>query len=205
MCTNTLYYTFSTIPQILAATTAILAAFIHFRLLSIKELLIGDGISALDRYKSKEDGYSLEEDYASRLRDGINRKSIAEIKEVLKILCEKEKGLGRNKNTNPTGFHYLYEDRFCPTESKYRKLILYSLIIIAIKIFTIIFATICLTQVDSILFSDCNWLLLYMNQGLLILSLLLTLFLVIMSFSFNTPYEDLKKRDKIIERNRNSK
>ncbi len=40
---NTLYYTFSTIPQVLGALVALLAAFVHFRIIRLQDYLIGDG------------------------------------------------------------------------------------------------------------------------------------------------------------------
>lgn len=87
---TTLYYTLSTIPQILAATSAVLAAFIHFRLTTVHNILVGDGKATLDRSDKREIGYILDDGLKDRLRDGIHRKSIGEIKEILAKLKDIE-------------------------------------------------------------------------------------------------------------------
>jgi len=200
MDTNTLYYTFSTIPQILAAAIAILAAFMHFRLISIKDLLIGDGKSAQDRLGQK--GYILNDKYSDRLRDGINRKSIGEVKEVLNKLAKTEKEENYTKNNRPTGLQYLYEDRFCRTERHYNFLRISSLITFGVVSFTLIISLICLSQVDCLIQMDNYIFWTNLNIGLFCLSIGLIFFLVIISSLQNTTYENIKKRDKIIKRNK---
>jgi hypothetical protein len=204
MDNSTLYYTLSTIPQILAATSAILAAFIHFRLSTIHNFLVGDGKSALNRLG--ETGYELEKKESDRLRDGVNRKSIAEIKEILEVLKEKEISDGFEKSIRPTGLQYLFEDRFCPTEKHYNKLQKYAIYVIGFSLFSIICSLVSLSQVDCIIVNNFQSYILIINTILLILSIIFSFILVIISFRKKTIYEDIKKRDFIINRNKeNSK
>lgn len=47
---TTLYYVFSTIPQVLAAVVAFIGAFVIVRIQDLNTYLIGDGQSALNRW-----------------------------------------------------------------------------------------------------------------------------------------------------------
>jgi hypothetical protein len=77
MDANTLYYTFSTYAQVVSAIVAIIAAFVHFRIRAIEDLLIGHGQSVLNRWN--EPGYRLPEKtidrQKKRLIDAIGRRS----------------------------------------------------------------------------------------------------------------------------------
>ncbi len=44
---TTLYYFFSTLAQVLAAITALVAVLVHFRISALRDFLIGDGESVL--------------------------------------------------------------------------------------------------------------------------------------------------------------
>ena len=107
---DTLYYTFSTIPQVLGALVAIIAAFVHFRIIRLQDYLIGDGQSVLDR--QNEEGYRLDLTQKKRLRDAVSRKNKYEIKDVIRILSDAEYKEGLTKKQRPNGLQYLYEDRF---------------------------------------------------------------------------------------------
>ncbi len=110
----TLYYYFSTIAQVLAAISALLAVFTHFKISEIKDFLIGDGMATFKRMEAKETGYDLPKDYKKyldRLRDSIGRRSIIGIQEVIEELAKNEKSQGRTLKTNPRGLQYL-ETRF---------------------------------------------------------------------------------------------
>lgn len=200
---HTRYYTLSTIPQILAATSAVLGAFIHFRLITIHNILIWDGEAILKRVKLKEKGYNLDKIQKGRLRDAIYRRSISEIKEILGKLKNKEIDAKYTKATRPTGLIYLFEDRFCPAEKQYSDLKKYSMRIIWFCLTTIIIAVISLSLIDHLNTNILKNIFLYTNVGLFILSIILSFILVRYSNINNTTQENTKKRDKIIKKNKN--
>ena len=115
METTTLYYYFSTIAQVMAAISALLAVFAHFKINEIKEFLVGDGKATLERMSLTEKGYNLGtpdfKKYHDRLRDAIGRKSIKGIFEVIKILATNAINKGETAENSPRGFQYL-ESRF---------------------------------------------------------------------------------------------
>lgn len=114
MTTTTLYYFFSTTAQVMAAISALLAVFTHFKINGIKVFLVGDGKATFERMSRKEPGYDLEHDYKKyfdRLRDALFRDSILGIKEVIEILAKNEQDKGKTLKSNPRGLHYL-EKRF---------------------------------------------------------------------------------------------
>jgi len=83
---DTLYYTFSTIPQVLAALIAVLAAFVHFKIVRLQEYIIGNAKSLYENwdkydywFKDNERGDRTKE----QLADAINRKSIYDIEYVI--------------------------------------------------------------------------------------------------------------------------
>ncbi|MBS3771474.1 MAG: hypothetical protein KGY69_14590 [Bacteroidales bacterium] len=83
--TETLYYTFSTIPQVLAALIAILAAFVHFKIGRLQEDIIGNAKTLFenwDLYSPWFDTEDKKEKAKERLKDAINRKSIRDIEFV---------------------------------------------------------------------------------------------------------------------------
>lgn len=201
METNTFYYTLSTIPQVLAATTAILGAFMHYRLSSLRELLIGDGKSALNRLG--DPGYKLDETYTKRLKDAIDRKNISEIKEVMKRLRDIEVDIDKKTlSERPKGLRFLYEKRFYRTNN-YRKLIKkLTGWIIGISLLTIIFSVIFLSMTDCIFQKGYQYCIQNCNLVLFVISLLSTFALVVASLTEQTTYENLKKRDEIIKNNK---
>jgi hypothetical protein len=91
---DTFYYTVSTIPQILAATSAIIGVFLFYRLDKIQKFLVGDGKAILERSNSEISEESLNHHYKSRLIDAVHRENFPEIKEVLKYLSDSEKRHG---------------------------------------------------------------------------------------------------------------
>jgi hypothetical protein len=111
---TSLYYYFSTVAQVLAAISALLAVFTQFKITEIKDFLIGDGIATLERMKLHEAGYHLETDFKKHidhLRDSVGRKSIMGILEVLEVLSQNEKHQGKTLISNPRGLQHL-EKRF---------------------------------------------------------------------------------------------
>ncbi len=112
MESNTLYYFFSTVAQVMAAISALLAVFTHFKVNEIKDFLVGDGEATYKRMKSKRTGYTLPDEvqhgkYLRRLGDAVGRKSILGILEVLNLLAKYESEAGRTVQTNPRGLQYL--------------------------------------------------------------------------------------------------
>lgn len=200
----TLYYTLSAIPQILAATSAVLAAFIHFRLTTVHNILVGDGKATLDRARKDEKGetgYILDDGQRDRLRDWVYRKSIAEIKEILIELKDIEIKEGFTKQDRPTWLQYLFDDRFCPTEKHYTKLKKSSIQVIGLCLATIIIAVISLSLTDHLNTNILKNIFLYTNVGLFILSITLSFILVRYSNTYNTIQENTEKRNRTIEKN----
>jgi hypothetical protein len=134
MDADTLYYTLSTIPQVIAASTAILAAFTFVRLNTMKDLLIGDGKSVIDRYhKGEYKDFNVKGLYIDRLNDAINRRTIIGIKEVIDEFRAKEIGKNLTKQERPTGFQFVY-DRFCSTENRYKKMITWTILAVSVSV-----------------------------------------------------------------------
>lgn len=126
---NTFYYTLSTIPQIVAAISAILAVFLFRRLETLKNILIGYGQSVYDRSEDNEYDFMFQNNNYDkitqdlRLRDAVHRKNISEVKQVIEFYKNhenqsEEKGITINKET---GLRHVY-DEFCKTEQHYFKI-----------------------------------------------------------------------------------
>ena len=192
METNTLYYTFSTIPQVLGAMVAILAAFVHFRIIRLQDYLIGDGEAVLHRWG--ETGYifdeKLNEKYKKRLIDAIHRKNIFEIKEVIRKLRDIEIEEGYTRSDRPTGLQYSYEDRFLATLKRIKNLKTWTLIVSGLAIVTITSSLLCLALVDKIIVGCCSGQFsIFFNLFLTILTLVVTFYVLFMGLTDNTKYE----------------
>jgi hypothetical protein len=110
MTENSLYYLFSTIAQVLAALSGLLAVFFHFKTSEMKDYLIGDGLATFERMKRKDIGYSLNIDetkYVDRLRDALGRKNLKGIMEIIDFLAASENKEGHTLATRPRGLQYL--------------------------------------------------------------------------------------------------
>lgn len=211
MTANTLYYTFSAMPQVLGAIAAVIAAFVHFRIANLREYLVGDGHSVLNRLNDGEDGYrfqTAEEQTKQhkRLRDAVDRRSIPEIKHVIFLLQEIEKNEGFSKKTRPTGLQYLYEDRFCGTEERIRQLKKLTMFVIAVSFLTIIGSIVSLAMTDKFLSaarSGLASLILWLNVGLFIASLFFNLGLLGLS-EITVMHESDRKTIKVPGQNGSS-
>ncbi len=111
METNSFYYFFSTVAQVLAAITALLAIFAQFKIGELTSYLIGDGEATLKRMEKGDIGYLLpntdeETKWFGRLRDAIGRKSLLGILESLEMLSNHETQQGKDKE-RPRGLTYL--------------------------------------------------------------------------------------------------
>jgi len=105
---TTLYYFFSTLAQVLAAITALVAVLVHFRISALRDFLIGDGESVLKRKLDfgNTQGYDLLTDLNSnRLKDSIYRKDINGIRQVLAELAQLE--ANKNISSDHHGFQWL--------------------------------------------------------------------------------------------------
>jgi hypothetical protein len=185
---NTLYYTFSTIPQILGALVALLAAFVHFRITRLEEYLVGDGKAVSNRLGEK--GYILTEMYEKRLKDAIERKNIYEIKAILAMLSNIERDEGHTKTARPRGLQVIFEDRFCGTQRQIEKLKSLTLITAAIALFTIATSLFSLALVDTILKNNsCSILGLIVNIFFAVITLVLSFLVIYQGLTRKTPHE----------------
>jgi hypothetical protein len=150
MSPSTLYYLFSTVAQVLAATSALLAVIVQFKINEIKEFLVGDGISTLERMNNKEKGYDLDVNYKKyhdRLRDSVSRKSLIGILEVITVLSDAAQKRNETLKSNPRGLHYL-ELRYRQRLDQISKIKFYTKTSIASSFATIIASIILLSLVD---------------------------------------------------------
>jgi len=136
---TTIYYLASTIAQVLAATCALSAILIQFKLSEVKRFLIGEGQSAYNRAIRGGKGYkNLGKKDKGRLSDSIGRENLDGIEEVLKVLYDQEPDLRALYNRFTKNRNYY---KFL--KSSIKTSIIYSLI-------TIIYAILILGLVDII-------------------------------------------------------
>ena len=118
LSTNTLYYFFSTLAQVIAAATALIALLVHFRISALKDFLVGEGESILNmknRYGDQRGYDLLTEKNRDRLEDAVDRKDIYGIKEIIKELSKLEEN--NNVSKDHHGFQWLFE-HFEKTENQ---------------------------------------------------------------------------------------
>lgn len=187
---QTLYYTLSTIPQILVAMTAIAGAFIFFRFSKIIDFLVGDGQAALDRINRNEDGYrNLSPMHKGRLQDALSRRNFYEIEKILELLSDKEKQMGLTLKERPTGLQNVYENRFLKTKRYYFKLRRWTKFILVLSIFEMLLSIFSIGMVDLIIKSQSFCLVISANIGLFTLSMIGSAILLYYALADNTPYE----------------
>lgn len=105
---TTLYYFFSTTAQVIAAAVALIAVLVQFRILALRDFLVGDGKSIVDGKDDNREGYEiLNKRNYNRLKDSVSRKDIDGIKEVLTQLSNSEKDGGFTIELRPRGFQWL--------------------------------------------------------------------------------------------------
>jgi len=143
---DTLYYFFSTLAQVIAAATALIAVLVHFRISALRDFLIGDGESVLIRKNNNEQGYELlSKTNKDRLQDAVYRKDISGIKKILNELAIFEED--KNVDKDHHGFQWLY-NYYVKTENQINEMA-------KISKYAFIFALItCLYSVIAILFID---------------------------------------------------
>jgi len=147
---NTLYYFFSTVAQILAATTALTSIALQFKINSSQKYLIGSGYAIYERIKAKETGYNtIDEKQKNRLRDALFRESLNEIEAVLLILKDNEVKEGYSREDRPLGLQHLYE-KFTRLKSDLIKSKTSIVNVTKLSFITIILSLFILTLVDFI-------------------------------------------------------
>lgn len=112
MNATALYYFFSTIAQVMAAISALLAIFTQFKITEIKDYLIGDGKAVFESTKNTEYGHSnsVIDEQLKSIKDSIDRKSILGIREAIKKLSMLEQGMrGPYPNPIPEWISSLFE------------------------------------------------------------------------------------------------
>ena len=144
MDSNTLYYFFSTVAQVLAAICALVAVLSHFKINEIKTFLVGDGKAVYERMNNREQGHQLKDihehlKYLARLRDSVGRNSISGIKEVIELLASLE------VEPKKRGLKYL-EERFNYRINQLndiklltKKSIIFAFLVIAISLISLVF------------------------------------------------------------------
>lgn len=147
---NSLYYFFSTVAQVLAATSALLAIFSQFKISELNNFLIGDGKATFERMNKKETGYTFIDEAIHNinlniLRDAIGRRSIFGIFEIINLLSIQEFNEKITIADRPRGLQYL-EKRFIERKSLVREIksltkksIITAFITIFISIISLIF------------------------------------------------------------------
>ncbi len=191
MSLNDLYYSFSTIAQVLAATTALSGAFAFFRINKVNELLVGTGQVVYDRLGEK--GYEFrrgeEKKYKDRLRDALNRKNIGGIREVIKVLRDIEIDKGETVESRPKGVQVTYTLCFEDGESYLKRLRKRTYWTIMISFLAIWVSTLSLSFVGQL---DCSNLTIWIsavNQILFIVALIQTFRLIRLTLLRKTNIE----------------
>jgi hypothetical protein len=180
-------------PQVIAAISAILAVFLFRRLETLKSILIGDGTAILNRSSVSEYDFLFEEDLEAirikkwqdkRLRDGINRKDIEEIKKVIEFYGNQEqKAEEKGKKINKeSGLQNFYR-KFSNTEELFNNIIFFAKITFFTSIASILLSVICLAFTD-VIYSNClSSSAIAVNLIVFILSITMTVVVIIKSFS----------------------
>lgn len=190
MESNDLYYSLSTIAQVLAATTALVGAFSFFRINRVFDFLIGTGKAVFDR--AEEKGYDLDKKYKDRLRDSISRKDVSGIKEVIKFLSEKEAEQGHTKKTKPRGLQFLYEDWFCTTARYLRTLNQRTKWAVISSLGSIVASTVSLAFIGSLSCTGWQSVILISNQLLFVVAMFLTFRLLYHGLITKTAFEEFR-------------
>jgi len=198
MTITTLHYLFSSIPQILGATTAILIAVMFFRIEKVSKCLIGDGKGIMRRAKNNDSAYQgLQTLRLHRLEDAIDRENIPEIKEIIKYLNDSEIKSGITKTQRSRGFQFIYMDKFLPTENYLNKLKSFTIIVILFKVLTIILSIVYLCLTNFIF--NLKFMKLFPASVVLCFILALSLSFGLIMYSLkSTIYEDPELRDEVI-------
>jgi len=107
---TTLYYYFSTIAQVVAATVALISIALQFKVNTNRKYLIGDGQAVYNRLIAHDAGYELDDKYVKRLRDAIEKEDLNGIGDILSLLKDNEIKKNKDKpiTLQPFGFVNLH-------------------------------------------------------------------------------------------------
>ena len=199
---STLYYVLSTIPQVLAATAGLLAAFVHFRLKSLSSFLIGEGKVFQERWGDK--GYIIEDKfenvkYRNRLRDAVLRNNVSEVDEVIKKLRDIEKEQKLTRKDRPRGLQFLYEERFLKTRKQMNRIRNWTFGSIAISFFTILWSVFWLINVVKLTVNCSSVEILYLTYIFLFISIVTTFKTIYLGLHVETSYENIPSGDESID------
>ena len=146
---NTLYYYFSTIAQVVAATVALVSIAIQFRIINLRRHLVGDGQAVYNRAIAGESGYEVLDDrQRQRLSDAIEREDLDGIGDVIGVLIEANSPKpGIAMILNPHGFHQL-NTTFFKALNDLKEMKFKIISIVRISIISIVVALISLVLID---------------------------------------------------------
>lgn len=147
---NTLYYFFSTIAQVLAATIALISIVLQFRINSIKKFLLGDGQALYKRWEDGEPGYKKNDKKLKQLRDAIYREDYNGIQKTIEFLAEED------DSQNSNGFNGL-RNKFSIKRQEIIDLKTSIIDVVKLSVITIVISLIMLSIIDiikQILFLD---------------------------------------------------
>ncbi len=201
-----MYYTLSTIPQVLSATSAVTCAVVFYRIAGLRELLVGDGQRVLNRWGQVGYGFPEipEEDrlQKERLEAAVARKNIYEIQDVIRRLSEREKiqGFTKEETSRPKGLQYSFENMFSALQQHLTDLKKWTYWAFGFSFITIILSIICLAEADRIL--TTVWItrgVLSTIMGLFILSMATTFILIGTAFKEKTLSETHRNQPTLIK------
>lgn len=178
MNTTALYYFFSTVAQVMAAISALLAIFTQFKITEIKDYLLGVGKAIFERIKNNEEGHTSNtvQNQLNNIRDSVDRKSILGIRKVISALPDLENNWSMSilyPKSKIKGIYSIsekfdfYIEKLKSIKENTRISFILSFIVIIISLFSIIFTE------------------LMINYCLILYTIVfITLFLVIISFYY---------------------
>ncbi len=195
MSNETIYYTISTIPQVLAAIVAILASLSFFRLADLKSYLIGDGKANLarwddegyDKLLQENSGYQRER---KRLRDATERRCVTQIKETLLKLSNLEEKSNPEKTKEP-GHYWIYQ-RFRKTERFMKCMKGFTFIVVLISFITIALSVYVLQHTDKVRIENDVWITSLAGKTIILFHISLFLALILAYFCLFSQAEHEK-------------
>ncbi len=211
-----LLYSLSTIPQVLAATSAIMVIFVQYRFGKLTDILIGDGKAALERFNDyiRDLEKRKAERLQKRLRDSVFRKNIYGVQDVLNQLTNieaKHIKQGKVKKEDvPTGLSRHVYPKFIKTLDKYQNIKKWTISTIAFSLLTMIISILFLITLETLPNNICSIytsiVILSITCGLFIISLISSYILLRKGLSENTLHEkekinNVRKRDKRLRKN----
>ena len=195
---NTLLYNFSTIAQVLATITALTGIFLFYRIETINNLLIGQGIAI---YKGQQikiknkvtDRPLLDSIRLNRLSDSIDRKNIYGIEEIILNLTNQEFTIGVTEK----GYVNNIYKNFRKTKIFLNIIKIGTLLNLIILIFLLILNVLNINQVQDLLTKSLEYqnYVLRTNTILFVISLILTIIFIGYISLFRAGFEKTKMKE----------